>query len=67
MVTTSAQQGVRTTPVTGWGIEQPEYDARVIVSGATLAKAKGKYRTRRLGEVSVKGKQIQTEIFALLG
>ena len=45
----------------------PEYDARVIVSGATLAKAKEKYRTRRLGEVTVKGKQIQTEIFALLG
>ena len=45
----------------------PEYDARVIVSGATLAKAKEKYHTRRLGEVAVKGKQIQTEIFALLG
>jgi Xaa-Pro dipeptidase len=29
MVTSSAQQGVRTTPVVGWGIEQPEYDARV--------------------------------------
>jgi adenylate cyclase len=45
----------------------PQYEARVIVSGATLAKAKEKYRTRRLGEVAVKGKQIQTEIFALLG
>ena len=29
MVTTPAQQGVRTTPVVGWEIEQPEYDARV--------------------------------------
>jgi Xaa-Pro aminopeptidase len=29
MVTTPAQQGARTTPVVGWGIEQPEYDARV--------------------------------------
>src|ERR671914_3092476 len=29
MVTASAQQGTRTTPVMGWGIEQPEYDARV--------------------------------------
>jgi hypothetical protein len=29
MVTASAQQGVRTTPVMGWGIEQPEYDVRV--------------------------------------
>jgi hypothetical protein len=38
---------------------------RVIISGATLAKEK--YRTRRLGEVAVKGKQIPTEIFALLG
>jgi adenylate cyclase len=45
----------------------PEYEARVIVSGATLAKAKEKYCTRRLGEVAVKGKQIPTEIFALLG
>jgi Adenylate cyclase, family 3 (some proteins contain HAMP domain) len=45
----------------------PEYDARIIISSATLAKAKGNYRTRRLGEVAVKGKQIPTEIFALLG
>ena len=29
MVTASAQQGTRTTPVMGWGIEQPEYDARL--------------------------------------
>jgi hypothetical protein len=29
MVTASAQQGVRTMPVMGWGIELPEYDARV--------------------------------------
>jgi adenylate cyclase len=45
----------------------PEYDTRIIISSATLAKAKGNYRTRRLGEVAVKGKQILTEIFALLG
>lgn len=45
----------------------PEYNARIIVSGATLARARGRYRTRRLGEVAVKGKQIPTEIFALLG
>jgi adenylate cyclase len=45
----------------------PEYDARIIISSATLAKAKGNYRTRQLGEVAVKGKQIPTEIFALLG
>jgi adenylate cyclase len=45
----------------------PEYEARLIVSAATLSKAKGRYRTRRLGEVAVKGKQNATEIFALLG
>lgn len=44
-----------------------EYQARIIISGCTLGKAKGKYRTRRLGEVAVKGKQKPTEIFALLG
>jgi adenylate cyclase len=52
-----------------WRLEEltktPEYDARIIVSGSTLAKARGKYHTRRLGEVAVKGKQIPTEIFAL--
>lgn len=45
----------------------PEYDTRIIVSNATLAKANGRYRTRRLGEVAVRGKQMPTEIFALLG
>src|SRR5215208_3789534 len=29
MVTASERQGIRTTPVMGWGIEQPENDARV--------------------------------------
>lgn len=43
----------------------PEYETRIIISGSTLAKAKQQYRTRRLGEVAVKGKQKQTEIFAL--
>ena len=45
----------------------PEYNTRIIVSGATLAKAKEHYRTRHLGEVAVKGKEKSTEIFALLG
>ena len=45
----------------------PDYNARVIISGSTLGKAKQRYRTRRLGEVAVKGKQRATEIFALLG
>jgi class 3 adenylate cyclase len=45
----------------------PEYGTRIIVSHSTLEKAKGRYRTRRLGEVAVKGKQRPTEIYALLG
>lgn len=44
-----------------------EYRTRIIISGATLAKAREVYRTRPLGEVAVKGKQKPTEIFALLG
>jgi class 3 adenylate cyclase len=46
--------------------KSPDYEARIIISGSTLIKAKRKYRTRRLGEVAVKGKQQPTEIFALL-
>jgi adenylate cyclase len=45
----------------------PEYASRIIISKTTLAKAKGRYQTRRLGEVAVKGKQKSTEIYALLG
>jgi adenylate cyclase len=45
----------------------PEYKACIIISASTLAKGKERYRTRRLGEVSVKGKHKPTEIFALLG
>ena len=45
----------------------PEYETRIIVSRSTLEKVKGRYRTRRLGEVAVKGKQKATEIYALLG
>ena len=45
----------------------PGYEARIIISGSTLAAARERYRTRRLGEVAVKGKQKPTEIFALLG
>src|SRR5918997_1352730 len=41
MVTVSAQQGIRTTPVVGWGIEQPEYDARV-------ARVRGELERRQL-------------------
>ena len=44
----------------------PEYATRIIVSGTTLAKAKGRYQTRRLGKVAVKGRQKRTEIYALL-
>ena len=35
MVTASAQQGVRTTPVMGWGIEQPEYERGWRACGAS--------------------------------
>ncbi len=45
----------------------PEYGARIIVSQSTLERAKKRYRTRRLGEVAVKGKQKPAEIYALLG
>jgi adenylate cyclase len=45
----------------------PEYATRIIISRTTLAKAKGRYQTRSLGEVAVKGKQKPTEIYALLG
>jgi adenylate cyclase len=45
----------------------PEYETRIIISASTLAKARERYRTRRLGEVAVKGKQKPTEFFALLG
>ena len=45
----------------------PEYDARIIISSSTLKKAKGRYHTRRLGEVAVKGRSEATEIYALLG
>jgi adenylate cyclase len=45
----------------------PEYATRIIISSTTLAKAKGRYQTRRLGEVAVKGKQKPTEIYALFG
>ncbi|HST30309.1 MAG TPA: adenylate/guanylate cyclase domain-containing protein [Chthoniobacterales bacterium] len=44
----------------------PAYKARIIISGTTLARAKRQYRTQRLGEVAVKGRQQPTEIFALL-
>jgi adenylate cyclase len=44
----------------------PEYATRIIISRMTLAKAKGRYQTRPLGEVAVKGKQKLTEIYALL-
>ena len=47
--------------------KNPEYEARIIVSAATLAKAKKHYRSRSIGEVSVKGRQKPTEIFSVLG
>jgi adenylate cyclase len=45
----------------------PEYATRIIISRTTLAKARGRYQTRPLGEVAVKGKEKLAEIYALLG
>ena len=47
--------------------ENSGVQTRIIISGSTLAGAGRQYRTRRLGKVTVKGKQKSTEIFALLG
>jgi adenylate cyclase len=44
-----------------------EFDARILVSDATLQQAGGGYRTRALGEVSIKGKDRRVAIHALLG
>ncbi|MBF0564144.1 MAG: HAMP domain-containing protein [Nitrospirae bacterium] len=41
------------------------YGANIIVSEETLAKAKGRYATRPLGQVTVKGKKKVTQIHAL--
>lgn len=43
----------------------PEYKARIIVGTSTLAEARGKYHTRPLGEVMVKGKHTSVAIYAL--
>ena len=45
----------------------PSTERASLFHSFTLERAKGRYRTRRLGEVAVKGKQKPTEIFALLG
>jgi adenylate cyclase len=47
--------------------KSPEYDARIIVSAATLAAAGDNFEIRSLGEVAVKGKRKPTQIFAVLG
>jgi adenylate cyclase len=43
----------------------PEYNARIIISEATLRAARGQYKTRFLDEVAVKGKTLPTRIHAL--
>ncbi len=45
---------------------QPDYDTDIIVSAETLAESTKSFRTRVLGEVSVKGKQQLVKIHALL-
>lgn len=42
-----------------------EYSAKIIVSEATLKKAREKYQTRPLGDVTVKGKSESVSIHAL--
>lgn len=44
-----------------------EYGVQIIVSEATLLRAQGKYKTRSLGEVAVRGRIQPTPIFELLG
>lgn len=43
----------------------PEYNTHIIMSEATLRAARGKYKTRFLDEVAVKGKTLPTRIYAL--
>jgi adenylate cyclase len=47
--------------------KEKAYGARIIIGEAALRKARRNYRTRPLGEVTVKGKTRAVEIFALLG
>jgi adenylate cyclase len=44
-----------------------EYDTDIIVSDETLRESTKSFRTKLLGEVSVKGKQQLVKIHALLG
>jgi adenylate cyclase len=44
-----------------------EYGVEIIVSEATLLRAQGRYKTRSLGEVAVRGRTQPTPIFELLG
>ena len=45
----------------------PEYRTNILVSAATLAAARGRYRTRPLGEVVVKGRTEPVALHALDG
>jgi adenylate cyclase len=44
-----------------------QYRADILVSASTLAAAKGSYRTRALGAVPVRGRDMPVEIFAVDG
>jgi adenylate cyclase len=44
-----------------------DYGTNIIVSAATLKRAKGKFRTRDLGAVSVKGRKEPVSCCELLG
>jgi adenylate cyclase len=45
----------------------PEYRASILVSAATLRAVRGTYRTRSLGDVTVKGRTEPVTLFALDG
>ena len=44
-----------------------QYRADILISAATLASARGRYRTRPLGAVPVRGRDEPVEIFAVDG
>jgi adenylate cyclase len=44
-----------------------QYQADILVSAATLAASKGRFRTRNLGAVPVRGRDMPVEIFAVDG
>jgi class 3 adenylate cyclase len=44
-----------------------QYQADILVTAATLSASKGRFRTRSLGAVPVRGRDMPVEIFAVDG